>query len=162
MKIHPDYVDLPPWDGRETADITYRDRSGALTSFLVDKGYMSHISPEHLLDARPEYFIEVKSTTLPCETAFFMSKYQYKRVCCSIALLRRRDRMGLTCVQMRDFSYDQTRNINRVYMIFRVFNLGQDTVGLKVLVDPEGLRLRRELAFTAEKWSVVPSAPGGQ
>jgi hypothetical protein len=57
-----------------------QDRSGALTSLLGDKGYMSHVSPEHLLNASPEYFIEVKSTTLPCETAFFMSKYQYKRV----------------------------------------------------------------------------------
>jgi hypothetical protein len=46
--------------------------------------------------------------------------------------------------------------------MFRVFNLGQDSAGLKVLVDPEGMRLRQELAFTAEKWSVVPSIPGGQ
>jgi hypothetical protein len=81
VRIHPDYADLAPWTGSETADITYRDRSGALTSLLIDKGFMSHVSAEHLTNARPQYFIEVKATTLACETPFFMSKYQYARVC---------------------------------------------------------------------------------
>jgi len=43
----------------------------------------------------------------------------------------------------------------RIYVIFRVFNLGNDSIGLKVLVDPESIRQRGELAFTAETWSVV-------
>lgn len=81
VRIHPDYADLAPWTGRETADITYRDSSGELTSLLADKGFMSHVSAEHLTNARPQYFIEVKTTTLACETPFFMSKYQYERVC---------------------------------------------------------------------------------
>lgn len=46
----------------------------------------------------------------------------------------------------------QTQNL---YVIFRVFNLGGDSVGLKVLVDPEGMRQRGELTFTADTWSVV-------
>jgi hypothetical protein len=60
---------------------------------------------------------------------------------------------------MRNYSYHRTRNLDRIYVIFRVYNIGQDSVGLKVLVDPEGMRSRQELAFTPEKWSVVPSPP---
>lgn len=48
-------------------------------------------------------------------------------------------------------------NDNRasVYMIFRVFNLEAENIGLRVLVDPESLRNREQLSFTAESWSVV-------
>ncbi|KAB5566357.1 hypothetical protein GE09DRAFT_1106410 [Coniochaeta sp. 2T2.1] len=81
VRIHPDYADLAAWTGSETADITYRDSGGELTSLLIDKGFMSHVSAEQLTNARPQYFIEVKTTTLACETPFFMSKYQYARVC---------------------------------------------------------------------------------
>lgn len=31
---------------------------------------------------RPRYYFEVKTTTLECETRFFMSKAQVKRVSC--------------------------------------------------------------------------------
>lgn len=41
-------------------------------------------------------------------------------------------------------------------MIFRVFNLGSNSIGVKLLVDPEGMRQRGELVFTAETWSVIP------
>jgi Ino eighty subunit 1 len=49
----------------------------------------------------------------------------------------------------------ESRQTAGLYVIFRVFNLGIDSVGLKVLVDPESMRQRGELAFTAETWSVV-------
>jgi hypothetical protein len=52
-------------------------------------------------------------------------------------------------------SNDEGRRTDSVYVIFRVFNLGNDSIGLKVLVDPESIRQRGELAFTAEAWSVV-------
>ena len=65
------------WIGQETADITYHDRQGTLTDLLIDKGYLT---PEVWRDRRPFYFIEVKSTTGPCNTPFFMSKAQVKRV----------------------------------------------------------------------------------
>jgi hypothetical protein len=42
-----------------------------------------------------------------------------------------------------------------IYVIFRVFNLGNDSIGFKVLVDPESIRQRGELEFTAVTWSVV-------
>jgi hypothetical protein len=49
----------------------------------------------------------------------------------------------------------ESRRTESIYVIFRVFNLGNDSIGLKVLVDPESIRQRGELAFTAETWSVV-------
>lgn len=51
-----------------------------------------------------------------------------------------------------------SQQISEVYVIFRVYNLGQDSVGLKILLDPEDMRQRGELAFTPKTWSVVPSA----
>lgn len=42
-----------------------------------------------------------------------------------------------------------------IYVVIRVFNLGKSSIDFKVLVDPEGMRQRGELAFTAENWSVV-------
>ena len=46
-------------------------------------------------------------------------------------------------------------NFETVYVVFRVFNLGNDKIGLRILVDPESMRLQDELSFTAESWSVV-------
>ena len=77
VRAHPDYADMPAWSGRETADITYDDTASSLTAMLIDCGYLAR---EEWRDARPRYFIEVKSTTGPCTTPFFMSKHQYRRV----------------------------------------------------------------------------------
>jgi len=77
VTVHPDYANMPAWSGRETADITYDDTAGGLTAMLIDRGYLEQ---EEWCDARPRYFIEVKSTTGPCATPFFMSKHQYHRV----------------------------------------------------------------------------------
>lgn len=84
VSIHDEYVDLTDWVGRETADITYHDNDGILTNLLVDKGYLD-ASP--WLGRRPRYFLEVKATTGDCDNAFFMSKYQYKRVNTQVPLL---------------------------------------------------------------------------
>lgn len=48
-------------------------------------------------------------------------------------------------------------NRRTVYVIFRVLNLAAGNVRLKVLIDPEKMRTRDELSFTAESWSVVTS-----
>lgn len=53
----------------------------------------------------------------------------------------------------RGDDYDPLRN---VYMIIRVFGLGAGFVGCQLLMDPESMRRRGELAFTApESWTVV-------
>lgn len=47
-------------------------------------------------------------------------------------------------------------NSNKIYVVFRVYNLGRDSMSLRIYMDPEQLRLNEELDFTAETWSVVP------
>ena len=59
---------------------------------------------------------------------------------------------------MQEMSNGETQsdNMDTVYVIFRVYNLGQQGMRVKVYVDPEMMRVREELLFTAEGWSVVP------
>ena len=71
---------MTSWGGHETADITYTDENGALTSFLADKGYLERYDVERLRMAKPTYYLEVKSTPYSYETSFFMSRQQYQRV----------------------------------------------------------------------------------
>ncbi|OQV07282.1 hypothetical protein CLAIMM_11737 [Cladophialophora immunda] len=131
---HPEYSTLHPWNGIETADITYADHDSTLTNLLIDKGYLAS---DTWAGARLQYYIEVKTTTGACETPFYMSKRQYKMM------------------QMYTNSNANSRRTENIYVIFRVFNLGTDSIGLKVLVDPESVRQRGELTFTAATWSVV-------
>jgi hypothetical protein len=44
-----------------------------------------------------------------------------------------------------------------IYVIFRVYNLGQESMGLKIYMDPGTLRRNGSLDFTAEQWSVEPA-----
>ncbi|KAK3941989.1 hypothetical protein QBC46DRAFT_257257 [Diplogelasinospora grovesii] len=131
VTIHPDYADMDAWSGRETADITYEDTEGDFTAMLVDRGYLDQ---DEWQDARPRYYIEVKTTTGPCGTPFYMSKYQYQR--------------------MRDV-HDADQHA-QVYMILRVFEIESGGIGMSVYLDPERLRLDGRLVFTGETWSVVP------
>lgn len=66
-----------PWNGRETADIVYSDTEGVLTQLLIDHGYLDD---EIWINRRPSYLIEVKTTTGPCKTPFYMSESQFKKV----------------------------------------------------------------------------------
>ncbi|RMZ39655.1 hypothetical protein CA14_010174 [Aspergillus flavus] len=137
VRLHEDYTDLKPWGGRETADLVYTDSEGTLTSFLVAKDYLSS---ERWAGKRLRFYLEVKSTTSTCETPFYMSKYQYER--------------------MQTFSEDEPESseLDAIYIIFRVFNIGTDSVSMRVYVDPERMRRRRHLVFTAETWSIVPGS----
>lgn len=45
-----------------------------------------------------------------------------------------------------------------VYVIFRVYNLGRDAVGMKVYVNPGQMQARGALVFVTETWSVVPGS----
>lgn len=77
VRVHPDYEDLEQWLGRETADFTYNDANGDLTTLLIDRGYLGR---EEWHAERPKYYIEVKATPGHLDTPFFVSKKQYKRV----------------------------------------------------------------------------------
>ncbi|KAK8133494.1 hypothetical protein PG984_005506 [Apiospora sp. TS-2023a] len=133
VTVHPDYHMMPPWLGRETSDLVYDDTEGALTDCLIERGFLTRVESG---GRGPRYFVEVKTTTSTCDTPFYMSKAQYRR-------------MQENTVTMG--------NSSTIYVIFRVFNLGQDNMGLKIYLDPEALRVSEALKFTAESWSVVPT-----
>ena len=86
VRVHEKYHDLLPWTGRETADIVYKDQASFLTRRLITHGYLTW----DWLNKTPTYYLEVKTTTGPCETRFFMSKAQVKRVSLSFSSSPRR------------------------------------------------------------------------
>ncbi|KAJ6007726.1 hypothetical protein N7540_011702 [Penicillium herquei] len=131
VNIHPDYAAMVPWYGRETADIVYDDIDGVLTAFLIDRGYMD---AEEWETMRPKYFIEIKTTTGSLGTPFYMSNSQFQR-------------MG---------NMHRRGGHSEVYMILRVFEIRGSSIGMRVYLDPEQLRLDGALVFTGETWSVVP------
>ncbi|KAK7921595.1 hypothetical protein PG985_009617 [Apiospora marii] len=133
VTVHPEYRAMPPWLGRETSDLVYSDTEGALTDCLIDRGFLDQ---QEWAGKRPQYFLEVKTTTSNCDTPFYMSKAQYRR--------------------MQENSV-AAGNKSTIYVIFRVYYLGQDSMGLKIYVDPEALRVSQSLKFTAESWSVTPA-----
>ncbi|KAL4899989.1 hypothetical protein BDW74DRAFT_171075 [Aspergillus multicolor] len=139
-RVHDDYAGMESWNGQETADITYVDTAGVLTTLLIEKGYLA---PAAWSGARPYYYLEVKTTTSCMETPFYMSGSQYE--------------------WMQRITHAQTGSEGQgqrfVYVIFRVFNVGQPDIGVRVYVDPNVMSQRRELLFTPETWTVVPG-PG--
>ncbi|OXV09681.1 hypothetical protein Egran_02556, partial [Elaphomyces granulatus] len=137
VTIHQEYSNMDPWNGRETTDIRYDDHDGILTSLFIEKEYLSSV----WAGRRPKYFIEVKSTTGPCHTPFFMSKNQYQ--------------------MMQDMSNGESGldHPDCIYVVFRVFNLGRESIDMRLYVDPDVMRARRKLLFTAESWTIVPG-PG--
>ena len=81
--MHPKYQDLEGWTGRETADLVYIDQDGVFTQYLRATcfGGFPILQSGNVEGFQPiEYFLEVKTTTLACDTRFFMSKWQYNRV----------------------------------------------------------------------------------
>lgn len=47
---------------------------------------------------------------------------------------------------------------DNIYTIFRVFNLGKESTGLKIYMDPEEQRRLGKLKFTTKKYAVVPGS----
>ncbi|KAJ9143512.1 ATPase-like, ATP-binding domain [Pleurostoma richardsiae] len=137
VTIHPDYTDMKAWREMETTGFTYKDKHGDLTAVLVDRGYLDR---EEWHNARPEYFLDVKTTTGPYNTPFYMSKYQYKR--------------------MQDVHNEKGHS--KVYMILRVFNIESQAIGMSVCIDPERQRSDGRLLFTGETWSAVPGNRGAR
>lgn len=54
--------------------------------------------------------------------------------------------------------HDNRGKEDSVYIIMRVFNVGNGNIGLRLYLDPAELEAKEELLFTAETWSVVPGA----
>ncbi|KAK7222154.1 hypothetical protein V2G26_010157 [Clonostachys chloroleuca] len=132
---HPDYHDMRPWSQRETADIVYPDVQGEFTTLLIDNGYLG----EEWRAARPKYLLEVKTSTGPLATPFYMSKNQYQL--------------------MQNIHNIEDRSA--IYMILRVFWLDSHNIGMRVYLDPEQMRQEGGLIFTGETWSITPGVRQG-
>ncbi|KAH6619159.1 hypothetical protein B0J18DRAFT_433424 [Chaetomium sp. MPI-SDFR-AT-0129] len=130
VSSHPEYTDIREWPGRrETSDFVYDDVRGVLTSKLASLGYLS---PTDWQGRHPKYFIEVKSTTGELNTPFYMSRSQYRRM-------------------------ENLRNSqNEIYVIFRVYGLEKDEIGLKVYVNPWLAKESGDLVFVSDSWTVAP------
>ncbi|KAL6229067.1 hypothetical protein BDW75DRAFT_246072 [Aspergillus navahoensis] len=133
---HPEYRNLVPWNGAETADIVYDDTGSAFTRALVDMGLLRGNA---WLGATPTYYIEVKTTTGGWSDAFFMSRGQYRRM-----------------ENMRISPGRDPCATKEIYIIFRVYNLGKDNTRAWVYVDPGSLREEEKLLFFSESYKVSP------
>ena len=135
--VHPEYIHLTNWQGYEVADFMYKDNTGRFENWL------HHTCPQFFPplpgNKTIDYLIEVKTTTGPCCTPFFVSGNQYR--------LMKRYSLG-----------DGSEKKTTVYLIFRVYNLLSSNMAMEVYVDP--WRLRDDvLEFVADPWKVVPLEP---
>jgi hypothetical protein len=149
VRVHPRCRDIEPWNGSETADIVYRDEgdSSSLHAILEEAGYGFPDLPPGSPGPRT-FYIEVKTTTGGCWDTFYMSGAQYQRVSAH-SLVWKADIEAKTIA-----SQMQRGDPLNVYVLFRVFNIDQARVGLKIFVDPEAARQRGELNFTVDTWAV--------
>ncbi|RGP71734.1 hypothetical protein FLONG3_7038 [Fusarium longipes] len=133
---HPDYADLSQWSSLETADLIHVDSLGQLTDTLIEACILTG---DEWSGKRPRYYLEVKTTTGPCETPFYMSGNQYRL--------------------MERIHHNQDRS--EVYMVFRVyFLLDSGRINHCVYIDPKKLKDKGQLIFSGTAWSVIPEAVG--
>jgi len=114
---------------------------------LIDKRYLE---PERYRGAKPEYFIEVKSTLKQCDTVFYMSKSQYGRVRFPRNVFQGPTKANTNLPQMHDIAAQQDDIVQKVYLVFRVFHLDTQNIGLRIYADPG------ELNFAEESFTVTP------
>ncbi|KAF2421213.1 hypothetical protein EJ08DRAFT_738278 [Tothia fuscella] len=133
ISAHESYAHLQQWSGTETADIVYEDTEGTLTGRLIEQGYFDRAVWGN---SCPKYYIEVKTTTDVLHTPFFVSQNQYDR--------------------MQDMTITGDGPANEVYLVARVFNLGQTGVGLMLYLDPAKWQSTGELHFRTDKYVVTP------
>jgi len=43
-----------------------------------------------------------------------------------------------------------------IYMIFRVFNMGNSSIGTRIYMDPARMEQEGLLKFTSDRWTVTP------
>ena len=57
---------------------------------------------------------------------------------------------------MKTMTLDDDRASTNVYVIMRVFNLGQDNIGMRLYVDPAAMELDGRLMFEPSNYTVTP------
>lgn len=138
MGVLPEYRDLAP-RRNEIADIMYTGNCPRLIDVLRKKTtspYPAWLGSE--TSTPVNYHIEVKTTSGPCSTPFFMSNVQYR------------------LLQDKACPPNSTTAPRDLYLIMRVFNLFSDEIGLKVYINPWHLR-GSALNFVADPWKVIPT-----
>lgn len=141
--LHQDYQDISQWHGYETADIVYTDHQNILTKILVQKGYLD----SEWASFCPTYYIEVKATTASCDTRFFCSQGQLDLM---KSMHHKKDvASGLS-------------NSKQIYVVARVFSLGDAGTGFYLYVNPEPPVTAGELEFQAENGKYIVTPAVGQ
>ncbi|KAK5286430.1 hypothetical protein LTR43_010495 [Exophiala xenobiotica] len=136
----PEYANEPTWRGREISDIMYEGNCPRLMDILRQHttfAYPPWLEAGVTTPAAVRYHIEVKTTSGPCSTPFFMSGNQYRL--------------------MRDKACDPQSPTapTDIFVIMRVFNLFSSNIGLQVYINPWHLK-DVALDFVADPWKVVP------
>jgi hypothetical protein len=136
----PEYANEPTWRGREISDIMYEGNCSRLMDILRQNttfAYPPWLEAGVTTPAAVRYHIEVKTTSGPCSTPFFMSGNQYRL--------------------MRDKACEPHSPTapTDLFVIMRVFNLFSSNIGLQVYINPWHLK-DVALDFVADPWKVVP------
>jgi hypothetical protein len=139
VSILPEYQDVTPWSGREISDIMYKGSCPRLMEMLRQNTTFSYPAwlESPTISAAVHYHIEVKTTSGPCSTPFFMSGNQYR-------LMREKACESHSPTAPKD-----------LFVIVRVFNLFSSKIGLQVYINPWHLR-DTALDFVADPWKVIP------
>jgi hypothetical protein len=58
---------------------------------------------------------------------------------------------------MQRMQVEEDESSDEIYIIFRVYQLNKETMGVRIYIDPESLRQQGRLVFTADSYNVVPS-----
>ncbi|UNI18105.1 hypothetical protein JDV02_004396 [Purpureocillium takamizusanense] len=130
-KALPEYADMQAWTASETSDLVYDDIEGHFTDMLIGCG---HLEESEWRGARPKYFLEVKTTTGPLETPFYVSGKQYRL--------------------MEQKHHAEHRS--ELYIILRVFCLNATAIEMCVYIDPWQLKEDGALRFDSQPWAVTP------
>lgn len=149
VNILAEYANLQSWPPPETSDLVYEDNSGLFEQFVRQRSYNGDQLPHWpALGGNPiKWLIEVKTTTGPCSTPFFMSKNQYQ--------LMKHHTLNR---EVLPFQATLIGRPSTVYVLFRVYNLLSNNIGLASFVDPWHLR-DNVLEFVADPWKVIPPEP---
>ncbi|KAJ4286393.1 hypothetical protein N0V88_008016 [Collariella sp. IMI 366227] len=121
-------VDVPNMDLE-----TDKGTSGVLTSILISKG---HLPSARWQGKTPNYYIEVKASTLDCNTQFFVTQffvsgYQYQK---------------MKEVTLKD---------DTAYIIFRVYNMYTRDINVRLYMDPTQLEQEGKLRFWTDEYKVT-------
>ena len=57
---------------------------------------------------------------------------------------------------MQEMALREGQVSNKIYVVFRVYNLGRDSLNVRLYVDPEAHRRQGSLEFAQHTWTVTP------